>query len=86
MIDTILHWIYELVTWILGLLPAYTGMPSGVTNAVAWFSGKVKGISCFMPVDTMWTILQFAIEVSLVLLVFRFFTWLFKWKLPHQGT
>ena len=77
--DFILRQIIRFVTWMLEQFPAYTGLPSGFSIAVAYFSGKLRSLECVFPLDTLWAIIQINIVLAIVYLAFRFFRFVFKW-------
>lgn len=85
MVDYIIHFAYIIVAWVLSLLPAYDGLPSGITSGASTIAGYMKGLDCIVPVATYQA--QFAIiaGIALALLGFRFFAWLFKWRVSQHG-
>jgi len=74
---------YAILTWILSLFGAYTGLPTGLTNALAWIGGVGAGISCIVPVDTYKTQIQIIMGIAVVLLFVRFFAWIFNRNMKH---
>lgn len=80
MASTLLTTIRDIIQWFIDLLPTYSGLPSGITSAITTISGGMKGFECIVPVSTYQT--QFAIIVAIAgaLLGFRFFAWVFKWR------
>jgi len=77
--DFILTNIIRLVTWILEQFPAYTGLPTGVTNAVTYLSGKFQGLSCVLPVNDMYDVAVLTFWIGIAYLTFKFLRFVFKW-------
>jgi len=74
---------YTVIQWILGLLPAYTGLPNQITSALAWIGGTGAGISCIVPVDTYRAQILIIMYTAGILLLVRFFAWIFNRKMKH---
>jgi len=65
---------------VLDILPSYAGLPAGLDTALNYIFGLIAGISDFVPMDTVWTLLLLSLGIELSILGFNFFQWLFHWK------
>jgi len=74
---------YTIISWILGLLPEYTGLPTGLQNALTWIGGTGAGLNCIVPVDTYRAQILIIMYTALILLTVRFFAWLFNRNMEH---
>jgi len=79
--DVLLSIFTYIASFIVSLLPAYTGLPAQVESALAWMIGLMNDIGGFIPLGTFLTILKLTIAIELGIMVFRFFAWLFKWNI-----
>jgi len=77
----ILTFLYVLIAWGITLLPVYTGLPTGLQNALTWIGGTGAGLSCIVPVDTYRAQILIIMYTALVLLGVRFFMWIFNRKM-----
>jgi len=77
----ILTFLYVLIAWGITLLPVYTGVPTGLQNALTWIGGTGAGLSCVVPVDTYRAQILIIMYTALVLLGVRFFMWIFNRKM-----
>jgi hypothetical protein len=85
MIDAVLHFAYLQVKFVLSMLPSYNGLPSGLQNALSWIFGVNAGLSQFVPVSTIYTIVLLIMTVEIGILGFRFFAWLFHWQVSSPN-
>lgn len=76
---SILVWYFGLI---LGLLPTYSGLPTGMESAMDTIANYTAQIGDIMPTGTIWTIIQAVIVIELGILVFNFVAWIFHWKQP----
>jgi len=81
--SAILTFGYTVYTWIIGLFPAYTGLPTGITNALTWLGGTGAGLSCIVPVDTYRAQIVIIVYMAIILLGIRFFAWIFNREMKH---
>lgn len=81
--DGILNFLLAIINWILGLLPAYTGLPTGIQNALTWIGGTGAGLACIVPVDTYRAQILIIMYTAGILLLVRFFAWIFNRKMNH---
>jgi len=79
----ILTFAYAVYTWIIGLFPVYTGLPSEITDALTWLGGTGAGLSCIVPVDTYRAQILIIMYTAGILLLIRFFAWMFNKKMRH---
>jgi len=82
-VTAILTFLYGLISWGLSLLPAYTGLPTNLTDALTWIGNRGAGLSCIVPVDTYRAQVLIIMFTALILLSVRFFAWMFKRKMKH---
>lgn len=77
-----LNGITSSLEWVIGHLPAYTGLPAGLLSAFNFFNDKVAGACSLIPYVCTSTniIINLVIAIVLGLLVFDFFAWVFHWK------
>jgi len=74
---SILVWYFGLI---LGLLPSYSGLPSGMETAMDTIAGYASQVGDILPTGTLWTIIKAMIVIELGILVFNFVAWIFHWK------
>lgn len=78
----------SIIAWyiglILGLLPVYSGLPTGMESAIDTIAGYTSQIGDIFPLGTFWTVIQVIIVIELAILVFNFVSWVFHWKQPKQ--
>jgi len=74
---------YTVIQWVLSLLPTYEGLPSGLQSALAWIGGTGAGLSCIVPVDTYRAQILIIMYTASILLLVRFFSWIFNRKMNH---
>jgi len=79
----ILNFGYAVIDYIIRLLPVYEGLPTGLQNALAWIGGTGAGLSCIVPVDTYRAQILIIMYTAGVLLLVRFFAWIFNRKMNH---
>ena len=66
--------------FIVGLLPAYTGLPTELHDAIVWMLTVVGTTISFLPVHTIWTVFLLIMTVEIALSLLKFFAWVFHWK------
>jgi len=77
--DFVLVNLKSIVDWILSKFPAYSGLPTGVSDAVSYMSGKFQGLSCILPINDMYTIATYSFWIAVAYLTFKFVRFVFKW-------
>jgi len=84
--STILDLIYYGITLFIGLLPTYTGLPSGLITAINYIFHTVASISDFFPMGTVWTIFFLWVTTEVVFMLVKFLVWSFIGKVIKGGT
>jgi len=74
---------YLIISWVLSLLPVYTGLPTEIQSALTWIGGTGAGLSCIVPVDTYRAQILIIVYTAVILLGIRFFAWIFNRKMNH---
>jgi len=74
---------YLIISWVLSLLPVYTGFPTEMQNAITWIGGTGAGLSCIVPVDTYRAQIVIIVYLAIILLGIRFFAWIFNREMKH---
>jgi len=84
--DAFITIITNIVQFIIGLFPAYTGLPTQLDSGLTWILGLLNDIGGFIPLDTFFTILGLIVSLETGILLFRFFAWVFKWNIHATNT
>lgn len=69
------------INLVLGLIPASTGLPEGVENAVTTGIGYLEAVSWFFPVETLFQVVLLIIAIDAGILLWHFINWIIK-KIP----
>jgi len=80
-----INFVYYLRVMLISILPSYTGMPSGVNDALTFFFSKAAAIAAFLPVGTIYTIFLLAMTIEIGILIFHWVSWGFHWKQPSSN-
>lgn len=78
--SALLNILYSIITFLLDLLPAFTGLPSGLSSAVVTAGSYIAGIVAFFPATTLFQIALLEIGIELAILLFHFLAWVFHWR------
>jgi len=81
--SAILTFGFAVYTWLIGLFPTYTGLPTTITNALTWLGGTGAGMACVVPIDTYRAQILIIMYTAGILLLIRFFAWLFNRTMKH---
>jgi len=78
----LLNSVTAFLNFIVGVLPAYPGMPTGVVTAVSFFGGQIPVVCGYVSgVCTAFNqILAIVFPVVLGLVLFKITSWVFHWK------
>jgi len=68
------------LNFIIGLLPDYSGLPSGMTTAIEWGADLSEQVGSILPTDVIWTIILLVITIEIAILGFNTIAWLLHWK------
>jgi len=79
----ILTFLNSVIAWIISIFPAYTGLPTELQNAITWIGGTGAGMACIVPVDTYRAQILIIMYTAGLLLLVRFFAWMFNRKMNH---
>lgn len=71
--------------FIIGLFPAYTGLPAGMTQMIDWVFGALASVSDFFPMDTVFTIFFLWASIELTLMFIKMALWVFLGKSIRGG-
>jgi len=66
----------------IGILPAFSGLPSGLSSALNWMLGLMRGIADLLPMTTIMQIVLLTAAIEISLLGFRFVAWLLRSPAP----
>lgn len=77
LLSGILNLIYGVVHWILSLLPKQ-GLPTDVLTGVHNFFASVYQFNGFFPVDTMFTLIKYAVYFWGLVLLWHIFNYFFR--------
>jgi len=84
-IDFIVNIGISFFEFVIGLLPNFSGLPSGITSSFSFFQTYWNNASLIFPVDTAFQII--ALIVSIELGIFAWRSWWFLYgKLPGKFT
>jgi hypothetical protein len=68
------------LTYLVGLLPDYSGLPSGMETAITTIGSYIAQTGDILPLDTIGTVIGLIIAIELVIMTFNTLAWLFHWK------
>jgi hypothetical protein len=74
-LDAITYAIGSAIAALLSVFPFAGDTDEQFVEAIASFSGYINMFDAFIPVDTVFTVLQFIVLVEAVALTFRAFKW-----------
>lgn len=70
------------LSYIIGLLPTYTGLPSGMSTSILWVGQQTVALGDLLPLDTIWQIIMLIVTIEIAILAFNTVAWLLHWKQP----
>jgi len=75
--------VFSLASWVLGLLPLGTALPSQFSDAVTLIAGYLSAYSWLLPVYQLISALIFVVLFDTVILGFKLSVWVLKLIRPH---
>jgi len=79
-IDGLISLPIAVLTAVIGLLPAYDGLPSAMNTALNFILDKTLQIGDILPTGTLWTIILLTISIETGIMLFNTLAWLLHWK------
>jgi len=76
MVSFILSTILNFLTFIVGLLPNSTGLPTGVADAIQRITGLLYSFDFIIPIDLLLTVVQWILAFEISILLYRFTMWI----------
>lgn len=84
-VDFIVNVAISFFNFIIGLLPNFTGLPSGISSAFSFFQTYWDKASLMFPMDTLFQILSLMIVIEIGVFAWRM--WWFSYnKIPGKFT
>lgn len=71
------------ITWAVGFLPNYTGLPAGVVSAFSFIKTYLGYASSIFPIDTALQILLIVIPIQIAVWIWEMFWWFYD-KMPGK--
>lgn len=84
-IDFVFNMVVSFLTFAIGLLPNFQGLPSGVSSAFQTIQPFVNSASAIFPMDTLIQILLLTISIQLAVFAWDMFWWFYS-KIPGKFT
>jgi len=80
--DLILTGVNSVLEWIVGQLPAFTGLPAGLVTAFNFFASPVAGACSLVPglCTALAFIVPTALGIAFIVAVFYSVSWIFHWR------
>jgi len=71
-----------ILSFLIGLLPAYAGLPSGMEASILWVGTQTLALGDLLPLDTLWVIVKLIVTIEIAIMGFNTLAWLAHWKQP----
>jgi len=84
-IDAIISLPIAVLSYIVGLLPTYSGLPSTMSTAIDYILNMTLKVGDILPTATMWQVALSIMTIELAIMGFRTVAWLLHWNQPQQG-
>lgn len=84
-VNFILQSAINFFTWIIGLMPNFQGLPTGITQGFDFFSDYWNDASVIFPVGTAFQILALMVGIEIGIFVWRMWWFSYK-KIPGKFT
>jgi len=68
------------LSFLIGLLPSYSGLPTGMASAIDTIASYMWAIGDLLPTDTIWIIVLLVFAIEIVIMAFNTVAWLLHWK------
>jgi len=73
----ILDLLFNFVNFLLGNLPL-GDIPTGITDALAYFVGVMNTFNYFFPISTLFQVLSITVAFELGVFIYHFSMWLYR--------
>jgi len=84
-IDAIISLPIAVLSYIVGLMPTYSGIPSTMSTAIDYILNLTLKVGDILPTSTMWQVALLTITIELAIMSFRIVAWFLHWNQPQQG-
>lgn len=68
------------ISFLLGLLPAYSGFSSNILAVVADFTSKMAGVASLFPMSTIKFVVGTMLATEVSIFLFHASAWVFHWR------
>jgi len=82
--DGIISLPIAVLDYIIDLLPDYSGLPSGMENALDYILNFTLQLGDLLPTNTIWSIILLTVSIEVGILAFNTIAWLMHWKQPKS--
>jgi len=79
-IDGLISLPIAVLSAIIGLLPDYSGLPSGMSSAMDYILNFTLQIGDIPPTSTIWAIVLLTLVIEIAIMAFNSLAWLLHWR------
>jgi len=79
-IDALLILPLTLVNFLIGQLPAYTGLPAPMVTGITTITDFTKQLGDILPTNHIWVIILLTLTIEIGIAVFNGVAWFIHWK------
>jgi len=82
--DAIISLPLAVLNFLIGLLPDYTGFPSGMDAAINYILDFTLQLGDILPTTQIWNIILATLSIEIIIQAFNTIAWLLHWKQPNS--
>ena len=81
-LDAIISLPIAVLTAIIGLLPTYSGLPSGMSSSLDYILNFTLQLGDILPTNQIWAVILATLTVEIAIMSFNSLAWLLHWRQP----